>query len=62
MGAEPPTVVQISAEPRGSVWQETVLTLTLRTVGFVRTRVDQVTLTLTGGATRHRWCLLVRIP
>jgi hypothetical protein len=59
-GAAPETVVQISAEPRGSVWRETVVTLTLRTAGFVPTRVDQVT--LSGAAAGRRRCPLVRMP
>jgi hypothetical protein len=59
-GAAPRTLEQITAEPRGSVWQETVSTFTLQPQGFVLAAVGRRT--LTSAQVSRRRCPLLRLP
>lgn len=59
-GAALRSVVQITAEPRGSLWRETVLTFALRPAGFVLESVERRTVGLAQAAQRR--CPLVRLP
>lgn len=58
-GTAPRTIVQITAEPRGSVWRETVLTYAMQPTGFVLARVERRTVGAAVAASRR--CPVVRV-